>query len=98
MRELRFIPSIEHLLQRRGIRDLEQRYGHSIIVETLREAVETMRTEFLASKAGPNEDQATLNSAWVLPPASSAVAVRVRVSPETLNARESLDSARVIEI
>ena len=62
MRELRFIPSIEHLLQRRGIRDLEQRYGHSLIVETLREAVETMRTEFLASKAGPNEDQATLTT------------------------------------
>ena len=45
-----------------------------------------------------DEDQATLNSARVLPPASSAVAVRVRVSPETLNVRESLDSARVIAI
>ena len=63
MRELRFIPSIEHLLQRRGIRDLEQCYGHSLIVETLREAVETLRTEVLAStKAGPNEDQATLTT------------------------------------
>lgn len=63
MRKLRFIPSIEQLRQRRGIRDLEQRYGHSLIVETLREAVETLRTEVLASKAGQNEDQTTLNTA-----------------------------------
>ena len=63
MCELRFIPSIEQLRQRRGIRNLEQRYGHSLIVETLREVVEALRTKILASKSGQNEGQATLNKA-----------------------------------
>jgi L-seryl-tRNA(Ser) seleniumtransferase len=47
------LPSVDALLQDHTLRDLEQRYGHTILVEACRESIEAARKSILAGSEAP---------------------------------------------
>jgi L-seryl-tRNA(Ser) seleniumtransferase len=51
--QLRNLPSVDALLQDHTLRDLEHRYGHAIIVEACREAIDAARQSILAGADAP---------------------------------------------
>src|SRR5512142_704016 len=51
--QLRMLPSVDALLQDHTLRDLEQRYGHTILVEACRESIEAARKSILAGSEAP---------------------------------------------
>ncbi len=51
--QLRSLPSVDALLQDHTLRDLEQRYGHAVLVEACRAALEAARASILAGHAAP---------------------------------------------
>ncbi|MBI5301815.1 MAG: L-seryl-tRNA(Sec) selenium transferase [Chloroflexi bacterium] len=51
--QLRNLPSVDALLQDHTLRDLEQRYGHTLIVEACRDALDDARKTILAGGDAP---------------------------------------------
>ncbi len=51
--QLRHLPSVDALLQDHTLRDLEHRYGHTILVDACRDALDTARTNILAGAEAP---------------------------------------------
>jgi L-seryl-tRNA(Ser) seleniumtransferase len=51
--ELRNLPSVDALLQDHTLRDLEHRYGHAILVDAARDALEATRQSILAGGEAP---------------------------------------------
>ena len=51
--QLRNLPSVDALLQDHTLRDLEHRYGHSVLVEACRAVLEAARTSVLAGAEAP---------------------------------------------
>lgn len=51
--QLRALPSVDALLQDHTLRDLEQRFGHALIVEACRASLEATRQNILAGNAAP---------------------------------------------
>ncbi len=51
--QLRALPSVDALLQDHTLRELEQRYGHSLVVEACRSSLEAARQIILAGKDAP---------------------------------------------
>ena len=49
----RMIPSIDQLRQRDGVRALEARHGHDLVVAALREAADAVRAELADGRAAP---------------------------------------------
>src|SRR5512137_2756288 len=51
--QLRNLPSVDALLQDHTLRDLEHRYGHSLLVEACRDTLEAARKSILAGGDAP---------------------------------------------
>jgi L-seryl-tRNA(Ser) seleniumtransferase len=51
--QLRNLPSVDALLQDHTLRDLEHRYGHTVLVEACRDALEATRKNVLAGADAP---------------------------------------------
>ncbi|MCL4396417.1 MAG: hypothetical protein M1482_16715, partial [Chloroflexi bacterium] len=51
--QLRNLPSVDALLQDHTLRDLEHRYGHTILVDACRDALDAARTSILAGADAP---------------------------------------------
>ncbi len=51
--QLRNLPSVDTLLQDHTLRDLEHRYGHTILVDACRDALDAARTSILAGADAP---------------------------------------------
>jgi L-seryl-tRNA(Ser) seleniumtransferase len=51
--QLRSLPSVDALLQDHTLRDLEQRYGHAVLVEACRAALDSARSSILAGHEPP---------------------------------------------
>ena len=59
MPDFRVIPSIEQLRQRAGVRALEARFGHALVVDALRAEAEALRARVADGRAAPaTADQA----------------------------------------
>ncbi len=100
-RQLRQLPSIDALLQNPTLRDLEERFGHTIVLDACRDALDAARKNILAGGDAPMpalllDDVATRVERAVRPslvPVINATGViihtnlgRAPLSPETLDA------------
>ncbi len=62
--ELRYLPSVDKLLNEPSLRALESRFGHEIVVEIARVVLDQTRRQVLAGHPMPNYDDLVSTVAW----------------------------------